>query len=76
MDAMSVRDRMIDGELRPGEMAQASRLSHGEPGVRKTVRGFGRLLVRLGEALAAQGRKLENRQVPPPRVNVPQGWAA
>jgi hypothetical protein len=64
MDAMSVRDRMIDFELQQQAMARTSRHSHGEPGVRETVRGFGRLLVRVGEALVAEGRKLENYKVP------------
>jgi hypothetical protein len=64
MDAMSVRDRMIDFELRQQAMAQSSRYSHGEPGVRETVRGFGRLLVRVGETLAAEGHKLENYKIP------------
>jgi hypothetical protein len=61
---MSVRDQMIDFELRRQAMAEAARHHHGEPGVRETVRGFGRLLVRVGEALAAEGRKLENYRVP------------
>jgi hypothetical protein len=75
MDAISVRDRMIDGELRQRAMAQASQRSHGEPGVRQTVRAFGRLLVRLGKVLIAEGCKLETYELPAPPVNAPQEWA-
>ena len=75
MDAMSVRDQMIDFDLRRQTMAQSSRYSHGEPGVRETVRGFGRLLVRIGEALVVEGHKLENYKVPQTGVGSAQGRA-
>jgi hypothetical protein len=75
MDAMSVRDQMIDFELRKQAMAEASRNSYGEPGVRETVRGFGRLLVRVGEALVIEGHKLENYKVPQNGVSAAQKQA-
>lgn len=70
MDAMSVRDQMIDFELRKQSMAQASRYHHGEPGVRQTVRAVGRMLVRVGEGLMAEGHRLENYRVPHASVAV------
>jgi hypothetical protein len=75
MDAMSIRDRMIDFELKKQSMARASRYHRGEPGVRQTVRAFGRLLVRIGEALVAQGHRLEKYQVPQAGVIVRHGQA-
>jgi len=75
MDTLSVRDQMIDFELRHSEMARASGRRHGEPGMRQAVRRFGRLLVGLGEALVAGGRKLETGRVPQARVAVPHRLA-
>jgi hypothetical protein len=76
MDAMSVRDQMIDFELHKQTVAQASRYHLGEPGVRQTIRGFGRAMVRIGEALITAGRKLERYKAPQARAAVRHGQAS
>ncbi len=75
MVPLSVRDRMIDVEQRHKAMAQDWRRSQGGPVVRETVQDCGRLLVRVGEALVAEGHLLEAYPLLQPHPDLPEGQA-